>query len=160
MIVRMFSFRPLVEGIRGSFELPAWPYTTDDASYKQFSDYLTNMGIFWYEDSDADAPFSKVFTFPVNFELPPSFIALRHRLVVDDATFKVKNWPAGFRRDPKNIGWKNQADHYGDEYAWEEFNIPGEVTYYVDGGAINFRVLDEYLMNPVSPTCIKNQGKK
>lgn len=156
MFVKFYTFQPLDDSIRTTFELPAWPYTNNPEHYKLFEDYLKENSIFLYEDSidkDGELDVNYAISLPLDIDPEKSFTAFRFEGVLDGDTLAIKDFPAAQLRNPKfSIARVNE--HYGDTKAWFAWNIPGTVSYWnATTGGIKFEEMSELIQENAKPRC-------
>ena len=164
MVVTMYSFAPLSDDERSDWEFPEWPYTEDEEEFANFKLFLTNRAIFSYQDDvklGVDGKEDYRIMFPVVGELPEDTTMYMHTLVVDDDTMVVKQWPKNRLnpRNPKYKSYRRLVDHYGDEAAWEIFNLVGTGNVDFENGLVQFHPAVSAMSTTQQPKCSDNKGK-
>ena len=128
MKIDIYHIEKLPLTTRSDFELPAWPYRTDNPKCRQvFDKYMKDLTVFYYKDSEVmygrqniDHP---LYIGEDTFDYP--FEAHYSSVFVDNSQFKVIDWPQN-ERTPLLKAIKS-CPIRGDMKAWDNFNIPVEV---------------------------------
>lgn len=129
MMIQMHSKAPLPEAIRGTFELPIWPYYDGPGvTPVPLMEYLRDLTVFRYEDNytggasgqyayaiiipDAEGSWAHEWEGPIE--------CFEHLLWVDDGTLEIMEWP---NDNPQGFALHRKIkEAVGDNYAWAEFN--------------------------------------
>lgn len=140
MIVKLYSFQPLPNDLRGTFDLQAWPYNGDKEAFEKFLSYLRKYEIFRYEDSAPVGEYGKesinAICVPLHhlkikqiqdseFGVP----GFRSQCVVDPDTLKIVKFPEVVRQSAQFNG-RALSEYYGDDWMWEEFNLEVNIPAY------------------------------
>jgi hypothetical protein len=120
--VNFYSVKPLPMDARSSFELPAWPYSSDDGVLpEEVAEYFKQLGIFYYRDSiQKKGSFRNGLITPGFEEMPLPQNCWGHSCYIDYAyrTFKVVEWWRGCSIDFV----RDCVKKTGDRYSWTTFN--------------------------------------
>lgn len=125
--VQFYSWNPLPDSIRSTFELPAWPYSNRDRSLpREVLDYFNHYSIWYYRDSLPDgeggarpALFGTYLGKPLS-EVKYPIDCFCHSCYIHYASmeFNIARW------------WPNCSQEFieqqvaiaGDNFAWNTFN--------------------------------------
>lgn len=121
MQFKVYSTEPLPLSLRGTFELPAWPYYNGNAKDipKELIDYFKKYKIVHYQDDYVKFPSGIVIDPP---QTP--FIAFLSSGWVDDSDLKIIEWPMN-APPGMSVNYRLQEKinkKTGDNWAWGEFN--------------------------------------
>lgn len=126
--VGFYSLSPLPNSIRGTFELPAWPYARSEMD-PDLVEYFKQYDIFYYRDS---------ITVPGQFRaglITPGYESIKmpvrcysHSCYIDygNRTFEIVEW---WPQCSREFIQQCMTD-FGDRYAWTNFNEPRELRGY------------------------------
>lgn len=147
MFVRFYTYEPLKASIRGSFELPAFPYNGNPKHYALFEKYLLDLNIFWYEDNISQWPKGVKRGPIINLtrDLGDKFICLHHSCYIDDNILKIVNFPQSMINSDKSV--QLTVERNNDSFAWKDFNIVGDISKIDPSGMHVFEKRYEYLMS-------------
>lgn len=157
MQIRLYTLNPIDPSERSSFELPAWPRSSNPAAIAVFKEFMEKYKVIWYLDSsDESEKLGPITNYP-KVPLDESFGCFYHKGIVDDETLIIKQVPETML-DEKTFS-KSRAI-YGDNAAWLEFNTIGAMTL-VSSDLHKFEVATQY-MNCADNQCKKdkNEGRK
>lgn len=129
MYLKLHSKKPLPQEIRGTFELPVWPYREGPGQTPvELRDYLKKLTVFRYEDDYTGGP-SGMYAYAIMIpdedgtwaqDWPGPIECYEHLLWVDNDTLEIIKWPndnpQGFALHAKIV------KETGDNYAWGAFN--------------------------------------
>ncbi len=147
MNITMYSFRPLADNLRTEFELPAWPYTKNTEHFEIFKNYMLENLVFYYTDSDVEAPDGRKLSYPHFFGFETEGLewpiqAFMNNVSVD-SNFKVMQWPQDKGETPLLTKLK-ACPVSSDMMAWSQWNVPVKVSA-VNGISITREIMYEYL---------------
>lgn len=129
MLLRIHTTEPLQDEIRGTFELPVWPYKEGPGvTPVELMTYFRELNVFRYEDSYTGGP-SGTYAYaimvpndegvwPQDWEMPLE--CFEHVLWVDDDTCEILEWP---NDNPQGFALHRKiTEEVGDNFAWAQFN--------------------------------------
>ncbi len=147
MNITMYSFLPLADNLRTEFELPAWPYTKDKEHFELFKNYMLDNLVFYYTDSDVEAPDGRKLSYPHFFGFETEGIKWPLQAFLSnvsvDSNFKVMQWPQDKGETPLLTKLK-ECPVSKDMMAWSQWNVPVKVSE-VNGISITREIMFEYL---------------
>lgn len=127
--VRMYSLKPFDAALRGTFELPIWPYYNgvDKPPPAEFVKYLQDLSVVRYQDDYEKHPLAILIDQPgFQFKgMKPTRMFLNSGILDDD--HKIIRWWGGKSELRETIIAKT-----GDDFAWYEWNSPVEVLAMTD----------------------------
>lgn len=130
MQIRIYSINPLPDELRGTFELPAWPYYNGNATDipKELVEYFQKYSIIRYQDDYVK--------YPVGIVVPyqgkdysnerSAFPAYLSAAWLDNENLSIIKWPYD---DPRGHSLRAKIqDTIGDDFAWSIWNREVMVT--------------------------------
>jgi hypothetical protein len=144
MIIDLYTFRPLPEIFRTTFELPAWPY----GEYRHvFEEFMRELSAFRYEDNeikDGDRDINFSLNFKISNKPNYPFLAFFNKVAVSNEELKVIKWPADDQKGYKLLEKLDRDPTAQDRMAWLSWNVPGDVEIW-DSERIKFTPRYEHL---------------
>lgn len=118
MLTQLYSLRPLSQELRGTFEIPGDPFSSQPGEVAKAQNYLQNLGIFFYRDEEI----------AVAYIIEPDdgagsildrtrFSAYKSLVDLDPDYFKVVEWDL-----ESPIERQKRIKKNGDLYAWLRWN--------------------------------------
>jgi len=128
MLITIYHFEQLPLNIRADFDLPAWPYTENKDHFQLFKQYMRELSVFYYSDSDnivagRDVSYP-LFVSKVEGELlvPPEMAYMSSVYV--DRNFRPIKWPADKADGRVLLTAIKNNDVTKDMLAWTNWNVP------------------------------------
>jgi hypothetical protein len=122
----MYSLRPFPDSLRGSFELPVWPYFNgvDNPPHPEFIKYLKNLSVVHYQDDYPKYPYGIIIDHPgLQLRDMKPTVMYFNMCQLNEDNLRVIPWIKSvspeFRTRTKALT--------GDEFAWYDWNKTVEV---------------------------------
>ena len=143
----MYGLEQLPLDMRANFELPVWPYSEDPEDIEMFQQYMRDLSVFYYIDSDTKVDNRDV-SYPLSIKLwdkplEAPFPAYMSSVYVDDNFMPIK-WPGGQSESESRLQKLREHPIASDMFAWSNWNVKVEVLT-LTTSVIRREILEEYL---------------
>lgn len=124
MQIRLYTKQPFKNSDRTSFELPAWPHSSNPKAVEVFKKWMKDNYIFYYADNSPEGERNGPIIILDGIDLDDKYAEFYHTGFVDDSKFKIQEYPDSWINKDKNA--LNNFELYGDKAAWLEYNSIGD----------------------------------